>query len=161
MHEFGINKESANSTDYKFASHLPSKMTFSSAILFFVLIASVFYLNSVQAKPGFGEVDLIEEPIEAANLTRNSRQIIETIGLGIAAGQAIAGGVGSALNSPSCTRFGCHKGYCWAYCHAVLGNEREWCYTTRGSSQDYNYVGCSRDSDCDGCWKCAGACSIG
>lgn len=53
---------------------------------------------------------------------------------------------------------GCHKGYCWASCDATAFNN-EWCYTTRGYSQDFKYVGCASDYECDKCWKCAGSCT--
>lgn len=54
---------------------------------------------------------------------------------------------------------GCKKGYCWTPCKAV-GIFFEWCYSTKGSSQDYQYVKCSSDSECNKCWKCAGPCSV-
>lgn len=56
----------------------------------------------------------------------------------------------------SCREFGCHKNKCWAYCS--LGNQ--WCYTTKSYSQSYQYVSCSKDEDCNGCWKCAGPCTL-
>lgn len=37
----------------------------------------------------------------------------------------------------SCSKEGCHKGHCYAYCDLGL------CYTTRGSSQSHQYVRCS------------------
>lgn len=62
--------------------------------------------------------------------------------------------------------FGCSKGYCWSNC-AGFGQmtvtslfTHDWCYTTRGRSQDYNYVRCESKSDCDPCWKCAGSCTV-
>lgn len=62
---------------------------------------------------------------------------------------------------------GCYKGYCWSGCEALLGdvNGKEWCYTTKGSSQDHKYVSCSQDSDCGTngnifCDYCAGGCTI-
>lgn len=54
---------------------------------------------------------------------------------------------------------GCHKGFCWSFCDATAING-EWCYTTKGRSQDFNYVECSRDDECNRCWKCAGSCTI-
>lgn len=55
---------------------------------------------------------------------------------------------------------GCHKGYCWAYCNATGLGLKEWCYTTKGSSQDYNYVKCTKLSECAPHWKCAGPCTV-
>lgn len=54
----------------------------------------------------------------------------------------------------SCSKGGCHKGYCYAYCD--LG----WCYTTRGSTQSYVYVRCNHDNQCDDCWSCGGPCAL-
>lgn len=54
---------------------------------------------------------------------------------------------------------GCRNGRCWAGCDATVV-DNEWCYTTRGYSQDYRYIGCGQDHECDKCWKCAGPCSI-
>lgn len=70
-----------------------------------------------------------------------------------------AGGLTTVISKAadqSCREFGCHKGYCWSYCS--LGNQ--WCYTTRTYSQSYKYVSCSTDNDCNGCWKCAGPCTV-
>ncbi|KAF6207967.1 hypothetical protein GE061_016416 [Apolygus lucorum] len=55
-------------------------------------------------------------------------------------------------------RAGCHKGYCWADCWAVL-QSGEWCYTTRSHSQSHTYVPCSADNQCNPNWKCGGPCS--
>lgn len=55
--------------------------------------------------------------------------------------------------------WGCYKGYCWAWCSAIL-HSLEWCWTTKGSTGDRRYVCCTEDSQCDPCWHCAGACSI-
>lgn len=129
-------------------------MTSNTVFAFIALAACIFSLSTVLGMPS----DLDSFNQQNITLHRNARQLIDTA---ITAGQAIAGGVSAALNSPACTRGGCSKGYCWAYCHAVLGHEREWCYTTRGSSQNYQYVSCSRDEDCDKCWKCAGSCAVG
>ncbi|KAJ8652040.1 hypothetical protein O0I10_012349 [Lichtheimia ornata] len=61
--------------------------------------------------------------------------------------------------------WGCHKGSCWSRC-AGAGraaksylNLYEWCYTTKGSSQDYNYVSCEKNEDCCSTWSCAGPCA--
>jgi len=56
--------------------------------------------------------------------------------------------------------YGCHKGYCWTRCYATEPWLREWCYTTKGYSQDFNYVKCNVGDDCCRCWKCAGACTV-
>lgn len=60
---------------------------------------------------------------------------------------------------------GCYNGYCCKPCNGasviffwVAGEE--WCYSTRGRSQDYNYVRCNDDADCDPNWHCAGPCAI-
>ncbi|PPQ95594.1 hypothetical protein CVT26_008622 [Gymnopilus dilepis] len=56
---------------------------------------------------------------------------------------------------------GCYNGWCWASCvtGVPLVEGHEWCYTTRGYSQDYNYIRCSHNEDCDVNWKCAGPCA--
>lgn len=62
--------------------------------------------------------------------------------------------------STQCGKSGCYKGYCYSYCG--LSNESgDWCYTTKTYSQSFDYVKCSIDSDCNGCWKCAGSCTVG
>lgn len=50
---------------------------------------------------------------------------------------------------------GCHMGYCWAYCGLSLSSG-DWCYTTMTHTQSFDYVPCTHDSECCGCWKCAG-----
>ncbi|KAF0767206.1 Uncharacterized protein FWK35_00011439 [Aphis craccivora] len=70
-----------------------------------------------------------------------------------------AGGLVSVISraaDQSCREFGCHKNYCWSYCS--LGNQ--WCYTTKSYSQSFEYVPCTRDDECNGCWKCAGSCTL-
>lgn len=63
-------------------------------------------------------------------------------------------------NSGGCSEdAGCHNGYCWAWCGLSLSNA-EWCYTTEGSTYDFQYVRCQRDSDCQKCWRCAGPCAL-
>ncbi|VVC32110.1 Hypothetical protein CINCED_3A016102 [Cinara cedri] len=72
---------------------------------------------------------------------------------------AATGGLVSVISraaDQSCREFGCHKNYCWSYCS--LGNQ--WCYTTKTYSQSYNYVSCTKDEDCNGCWKCGGPCTL-
>lgn len=61
-----------------------------------------------------------------------------------------------ALANQPCREFGCHKSYCWAYC----GISPQWCYTTKTYSQSFQYVKCSKKEDCQGCWKCAGSCTL-
>lgn len=58
---------------------------------------------------------------------------------------------------------GCHKGYCWSYCSSLgfdHGYSDEWCYTTEGSSQSYNYVKCDYNTQCLEDWKCGGPCTL-
>ncbi|KAF9574974.1 hypothetical protein EC968_004734 [Mortierella alpina] len=57
--------------------------------------------------------------------------------------------------------FGCSKGYCWSGCSSfgLLPINTEWCWTTRGSSQDRNYVRCSSDDECSNDWHCGGPCA--
>lgn len=74
-------------------------------------------------------------------------------GIGALAGVAID-------NSQRCAfEAGCHKGYCWTYCGLSLSSG-DWCYTTKTYSQSFDYVRCSRDDECDKCWKCAGSCTL-
>lgn len=63
----------------------------------------------------------------------------------------------------NCRKFGCQNNKCWAYCSGAFRDKSspEWCYTSKENySQSYKYVECTQDSDCDGCWKCAGPCSV-
>lgn len=72
---------------------------------------------------------------------------------------AAAGGLVSIISraaDQSCREFGCHKNNCWAYCS--IGNQ--WCYTTKSHSQSFEYVPCTKDEECNGCWKCAGSCTV-
>jgi len=57
---------------------------------------------------------------------------------------------------------GCHQGYCWAQCWGFLGtfSNSEWCWTTQSYSQSYQYVTCTKDSECSLSWSCAGACTL-
>ncbi|XP_008180795.1 uncharacterized protein LOC100168737 [Acyrthosiphon pisum] len=78
---------------------------------------------------------------------------------GIGGVTAAVGGLVSVISKAadqSCREFGCHKNYCWSYCS--LGNQ--WCYTTKTYSQSFEYVSCTRDDECNGCWKCAGSCTL-
>jgi hypothetical protein len=56
------------------------------------------------------------------------------------------------------TWFGCHNGYCWAGCAGAFPSVTgpEWCYTTKSSGK----ITCSKDNDCDGCWRCSSPCSV-
>lgn len=80
----------------------------------------------------------------------------------VAAVGAVTAGIGgltsiiSRAADQSCREYGCLKNYCWSYCS--LGNQ--WCYTTKSYSQSYAYVTCDKDEDCNGCWKCAGPCTL-
>ncbi|KAJ8652041.1 hypothetical protein O0I10_012350 [Lichtheimia ornata] len=63
--------------------------------------------------------------------------------------------------------YGCHKGYCWSRCAGgarLFGSVArdsiyEWCYTTKGHSQDRGYITCSKKEDCCDTWSCAGPCA--
>jgi len=57
-------------------------------------------------------------------------------------------------------KWGCHNGYCWSGCEATIFIGSEWCYTTRGNSQDNQYVKCSKKEDCQPAWNCAGSCTM-
>ncbi|OXA48685.1 Allergen Tha p 2 [Folsomia candida] len=93
------------------------------------------------------EEDRSSTPTESA-----SSPIIRTIGGFVANILSIYPG--------DCSVFGCHKKLCWAYC-GLSYTSGEWCYTTRGvQSQNGEYVSCNMDSECNGCWKCAGPCAI-
>lgn len=49
----------------------------------------------------------------------------------------------------------CYQGKCWAYCDE---KNVAWCWTTKLGPKSGNYVQCSRDSQCNPCWSCAGEC---
>jgi len=51
---------------------------------------------------------------------------------------------------------GCIRGWCWSYCSFGAN----WCYTTKGSSQDRNWVKCTKHRECMPDWHCAGACTV-
>ncbi|ORZ28850.1 hypothetical protein BCR41DRAFT_344181 [Lobosporangium transversale] len=53
--------------------------------------------------------------------------------------------------------YGCYKGRCWANCGV---SSLEWCYTTKGSTWDGQYVPCSSNGECQPHWSCAGACTV-
>lgn len=76
---------------------------------------------------------------------------------------ALAFGADAVTKGGGCYKSSDGKKYCWAYCSTglVRGIADEWCYTTQsGRSQDYNYVECSEDSQCDYNWSCAGPCTM-
>ncbi|KAH7044361.1 hypothetical protein BKA57DRAFT_469414 [Linnemannia elongata] len=50
--------------------------------------------------------------------------------------------------------YGCHNGLCWSHC--TMG----WCYTTKGYSQDRQYVPCEWSTECSPDWSCAGPCTV-
>lgn len=58
-------------------------------------------------------------------------------------------------------RGGCWKGYCWAGCFGgcscIQKQVKEWCWT---GTRNFGYKKCTKDSDCDINWSCAGTCSI-
>jgi len=75
--------------------------------------------------------------------------------------------------------YGCTKdGYCWSYCAGaawfahglpllVRALEEpatkfagEWCYTSPGKSQSYQYQKCKHFAQCDPNWSCAGPCTL-
>lgn len=151
---------------------------------FKVAILVVFLISLCEV---FGMPDpSVANDYSMANLTshRNKRQIGGTVGI---AAKAIDNLL-SAPTKSSCFKSGCKCGIygvcrCWAHCQSAHSSRtREWyyntitrriigpttyiplryrCYTTKsGYSQDRKYVRCSRPSDCDGCWKCAGPCTI-
>lgn len=69
---------------------------------------------------------------------------------------------GFALSYVDCRKdAGCTRGYCCSPCTSgwPWAQGSEWCYTTEGRSQDYNYVKCTHDDECDPMWKCAGPCA--
>lgn len=57
--------------------------------------------------------------------------------------------------------YGCHKGYFWARAPVLqlhlIGATR--CYTTKGKTQDRNYIQCKNSLECDADWSCAGPCT--
>lgn len=132
------------------------KLGVTSSLAFLYLVTTVLLIESRPA----------EEPL----FNKNAQSIMnyETL---TGFYQNFWQGVGEAIvkigENNGCENFGCHKGYCWARCIGALGgtatpkdSHQEWCYTTKGYSQDFQYVGCQQDSDCDGCWKCAGSCTL-
>lgn len=64
------------------------------------------------------------------------------------------------FNSKECGKSGCYQGYCYSYC-GLSNYSGDWCYTTKTYSQSFAYVKCSSNSECNGCWKCAGSCTLG
>ncbi|KAI1300200.1 Allergen Tha p 2 [Halotydeus destructor] len=98
-----------------------------------------------------------------SGLVRNKRLDPITLTLLSVAGGAV-GGIGITAASKDSTgscvsdeHFGCHKGYCWAKCSGS-GLFYEWCYTQPRRRTDY--VRCTSKSQCNGCWPCAGSCTV-
>ncbi|KAJ6644239.1 Allergen Tha p 2 [Pseudolycoriella hygida] len=59
--------------------------------------------------------------------------------------------------------YGCFKGKCWSKCSTTfvsIISEYEWCYSTKGNSQDFQYVACETYNTCNPKWKCAGSCTV-
>ncbi|KAF8149098.1 hypothetical protein B0H34DRAFT_195194 [Crassisporium funariophilum] len=52
----------------------------------------------------------------------------------------------------------CWKDHCWAWCTDQAFEF--WCYTTRGSTFDGQYVGCTKAYECQGVTTCAGPCGV-
>lgn len=114
-------------------------MAFQVKFIFAIAVLIVLCCNSFDLVHGLpsGDLEPVNDETGNSNLTRVDR-------------------AAKGCND----RGGCYNGKCWAGCDAVLFGDKEWCYTTKGNSQDYQYIGCSRDHECSKCWKCAGACSV-
>lgn len=130
----------------------------NSKYLFVAFLMATFgHLIAVIAKPYSSSVQDFEL-IESVAWNRTRRD------LGASAVVAVIYGIGlaslSIANSNKCSATaGCHKGFCWAWCGVSLTGG-EWCYTTHTYSQSYEYIPCKYDSECNECWKCAGACTV-
>lgn len=136
-----------------------SKTVFKSVILAICLIS----LYGVFGMPDLNTME--DNSLDNSTFHRNKRQV----NTNVAGTVEFAGAISDAFTNKiaACTESGCECGhnnkcYCWARCSGVLGGRKpkEWCWTTKGSSQDRNYVECSGPGDCDGCWKCAASCSL-
>lgn len=148
-----------------------------------IIISLLITVNPVaECRRASHERNIIENGTEHVRTARSNTDQVDRVAQGFtAAGDTIAGtgaavalvpggqipgaviGAVGGLTSiisraadQSCREYGCHKGYCWAYCS--IGSQ--WCYTTKSYSQSYKYVQCSGDGDCDGCWKCGGPCTV-
>lgn len=102
-------------------------------------------------------------PTEKSDSVKENKSAMKDIAIQI--GIAIATNIGK-MNT-GCVKdneYGCHKGYCWSYCSGagtlLFGMTKEWCYTTKGRSQDRQYIKCTSNDECDACWRCAGPCSL-
>lgn len=136
------------------------KMFFQSKVFVLVLLALTI---SVFGVPNHETVQDSELSENDGTSHRTKRQVIDAIKIVLPAVKPaldhVGGLIGDAIKGKCANKGGCHKGYCWSKCRAT-GIGGEWCYNTKGRSQDYKYVKCSRDSECDKCWKCAGSCTI-
>ncbi|KAJ6640902.1 Allergen Tha p 2 [Pseudolycoriella hygida] len=61
---------------------------------------------------------------------------------------------------PNGNPWGCYNGYCYTYCSNPLVVE-SWCYTTKGSRYDRQWVACNENAECSQGWKCGGSYSYG
>lgn len=131
-----------------------------STIQCYSVNSSILYENvpvNLDDQPSYGSDKLF------SNLTRPKRVVPVLAAIGAAAGvTGIVGGgvaIGKTAQGERCRDYGCHKGYCWAWC-GITHDHGEWCYTTKTYSQSFKYVQCSSDSECNGCWHCAGSCTL-
>lgn len=133
----------------------------------FKLAIVALFLFSLYGVFGMPDLSLVEDySVENFTLHRNKRDVWTGVGGAVNTIDKITDQW--SANIAACTESGCscgynNKCYCWARCLGALGTDargKEWCWTTKGRSQDYNYVECAGPSDCNGCWKCAGACTL-
>lgn len=129
-------------------------MSIKLQILFVACIICAFALNAAFGRPETG-IDPVDD-----------------------AGLSVSGNSTDRQKRNCSYKGGCHKSYCWSYCEgfgvlSVTGSKKtfysnvfsnpflicillivpntdgpEWCYTTRGSTQNRQYVSCSSDDDC-------------
>lgn len=123
------------------------KMEFQAKFKFNLLVLIVLCYNPfelVYGKPAVDELEPLNIALDNGEASNNSTRVARD------------------LYHQCVERWGCHKGYCWAGCEAILAfvPKAEWCYTTKGSSQDFKYVPCYGDGDCGQCWDCAGSCTV-
>lgn len=55
-------------------------------------------------------------------------------------------------------KFGCKDHKCWADCGYLIPNQ--WCWATGSSNPNHGAQSCTYDSDCNGCYRCAGWCTV-
>lgn len=130
------------------------------ALIFFAVLA-LLTANTIYAAPSSGKSD-----IDAVDYTQDpdvtKRDVQGTCPQPSAALKAFWDDISYGPND-----YGCLRGYCWSRCAGgarIFGSAArdaiyEWCWTTKGSSQDRGYVGCSKKEDCCQTWSCAGACA--